>query len=328
MGSGQSTKPADAGSSVAATVQQVFVVAMENENLGQIYGDGTDASYINGTLIPQGARATNFVDELAVGVPSEPHYVWLEAGTNAFSDHTFTTDASPSASNSTASTAHLTTQLANAGLGWTAYEEGIGAATGSCPIAGSGFYAPKHDPFVFFRDVAGSPPAKTTASCAAHVRDLSALPGDLASGSLTPYVFITPNLCHDMHGASGCPNGDLIQAGDQWLAANLPPLIAFAAGHAGVVLLVWDEGDASGHLPLLVVGSGVKPGYAGAQTYTHSSVLKTVERILGLPTLPTVDAASDLSDLFVPGALPDAASQTRADAGPEARPHSSFGIQP
>lgn len=309
MGSGQSAKRADAGASGAATVQQVFVVAMENENLGQIYGDGADAPYINGTLIPQGARATDFVDELAIGVPSEPHYVWLEAGTNAFADHTFTTDASPSASNSTASTAHLTTQLASAGLGWTAYEEGVDADTGSCPIAGAGFYAPKHDPFVFFQDVAGSPPAKSTASCAAHVKDLSALPGDLAAGAVTPYVFITPDLCHDMHGASGCPDHDLIAVGDQWLASNLPPLVAFAGAHAGVVLLVWDEGDASGHLPFLIVGPGVKPGYAGAQTYTHSSVLKTVERILGLPALPTVASAADLSDLFVPGALPDASSR-------------------
>ena len=310
-GSGEPPKRADAGPSAAATVQQVFIVAMENENLGQIEGDSADAPYINGTLIPEGARATDFVDELAMGVPSEPHYVWMEAGTNVFADHTFTTDASPSASNSTASTAHLTAQIANAGLDWTAYEEGIDAATGGCPIATSGFYAPKHDPFVFFRDVAGNPPAKTAASCAAHAKDLSALSGDLASASIASYVFITPDLCHDMHGAGGCPDDDLIRAGDDWLASNLPPIVAFAGAHAGVVLVVWDEGDASGHLPFLAVGKGVKPGYAGAQTYTHSSVLKTVERILGLPTLAAVDAAADLSDLFVPGALPDASSQPR-----------------
>lgn len=311
---GGTTSPGDAGPRGAGPIGQVFVVAMENENLGQIYGDATDAPYINGTLIPTGARATDFIDELPLGVLSEPHYVWMEAGTNSFADHTFTTDAAPSASNSTASTAHLTTQIANAGLAWTAYQEGIDAATGSCPIAGSGFYAPKHDPFVFFQDVAGSPPAKDAPSCVAHVKPLSALPGDLASGSLAQYVFVTPDLCHDMHGASDCPDRDLIRAGDDWLGQNLPPLIAFANARAGVVFVVWDEGDASGHLPFLAVGSGVKPGYAGPQTYTHGSVLKTIERIFALPTLPTVSADSDLADLFLPGALPD--------------PHSSLGIRP
>ncbi|HVV50703.1 MAG TPA: alkaline phosphatase family protein [Polyangia bacterium] len=296
----------DAAAPGPAAVGQVIVVAMENEDIGEIYGDDTDAPYLNLTLVPGYAHATEFVDELGQSVPSEPHYVWLEAGTNAFADHTFTTDDAPSAHNSTASTAHLTAQMAAAGLDWTAYQEGLDAATGSCPVAGAGFYAPKHDPFVFFQDLAGSPPAKTAAACAAHMKDLSALPADLAAGALARYVFITPDLCHDMHGASACPDHDLVKSGDDWLALNLPPLIAYADAHAGVVFLVWDEGDPSGHLPFLALGAVVKPGYAGAQRYTHSSVLKTTEEILGLPPLPTVAAAPDLGDLFRPGALPAA----------------------
>jgi phospholipase C len=288
----------------AQSLAHVFVVAMENENVSQVYGDDADAPYINLTLIPAYARATEFVDQFSASVPSEPHYVWLEAGTNAFADHTFTTDKSPSASNSTASTAHLATQIADAGLSWTAYEEGIGAATGGCPISGSGFYAPKHDPFVFFQDVAGNPPAESTTACAAHMKPLTALSTDLAAGALARYVFITPDLCHDMHGASGCPASNVIKAGDDWLRQNVPPLLAFANAHAGVVFIVWDEGDASGHLPFLALGPAVKSAYAGARTYTHSSVLKTVEEILGLPILPTVTTAEDLSDLLQPGALP------------------------
>jgi hypothetical protein len=119
--------------STSSAIAHVFVVAMENENLGKIYDNATDAPYINGTLIGRGARATSFIDELPVGSPSEPHYIWLEAGTNVFADRTFTTDSAPSASNSTASTAHLAAQIAVAGLSWTAYQEGINATTGSCP---------------------------------------------------------------------------------------------------------------------------------------------------------------------------------------------------
>jgi phosphatidylinositol-3-phosphatase len=290
--------------SSASPVAHVFIVAMENENLGKIYDNATDAPYINGTLIRIGARATSFIDELPLGSPSEPHYVWLEAGTNTFADRTFTTDSAPSASNSTATTAHLATQLVGAGLSWIAYEEGIDATTGSCPIAGSGFYAPKHDPFVFFRDVAGAPPAKTTPACAAHFKDLSALAGDLSAGTIADYVFITPNLCHDMHGASGCPETNWIRAGDDWLSASLLPILAFAKAQAGVVFVLWDEGDASGHLPFVALGPDIKPGYSGTVGYTHSSVLKTVEEMLGLPILPTVATVDDLADLFVAGRVP------------------------
>jgi len=228
----------------------------------------------------------------------------MEAGTNAFADHTFTTDSAPSATNSTASTAHLATQIGDAGLSWTAYEEGIDATTGGCPLAGSAFYAPKHDPFVFFQDVAGSPPAKTTPGCTPHFKDLPALSGDLSAGAIADYVFITPNLCHDMHGAKGCPDGDLIRAGDTWLGENLPPILAFADAHAGVVFVLWDEGDSSGHMPFLALGPEVKPGYTGTVMYTHSSLLKTVEEMFGLPILPTVATAGDLSDLFVSGGVP------------------------
>ena len=53
----------------------------------------------------------------------------------------------------------------------------------ACPLAGAGFYRPRHNPFVFFQDVVGNPPSKDSAACAAHHRDLNALASDLASGN-------------------------------------------------------------------------------------------------------------------------------------------------
>ena len=146
----------------------VFVVAMENESSKSVYGS-SDAPYLNG-LIAKYAHATAFNDPLSDSIPSEPHYVWMEAGTNQFSDRTFTDDSDPSASNSTKSTAHLVTQMAAASppISWMSYPEGLSSGTGACPVHSSGFYAAKHDPFVFFQDSAGSPPSATNAACAAH----------------------------------------------------------------------------------------------------------------------------------------------------------------
>jgi hypothetical protein len=289
-----------AHAATTSAIHVVFVIAMENHDARDIYGNTASAPYINGTLLPAYAHATNFVDELASSIPSEPHYVYMEAGTNAFSDRTFTGDGNPTSTNSTASTAHLVTQIRNAGTGitWMSYQEGLNSTTGACPIAGSGFYAPKHDPFVFFKDVAGTTPSKTNAYCASHHKPYSALAADLAAGTVATYNFITPNLCNDMHGATGCPDSNTVRSGDTWLKNNLPAIISYANAHQGVVYITWDEPEATTLAPFIAVGPHVKAGYAGAVKYTHASLLKSIEQSLQLGVLSTVSGANDFTDLF------------------------------
>ncbi|HVV52022.1 MAG TPA: alkaline phosphatase family protein, partial [Polyangia bacterium] len=279
----------------------------ENEASSSIYGN-SDAPYLNG-LIAKYAHATGYDDPLADSVPSEPHYVWMEAGTNSFSDATFLTDSDPSASNSTKSTAHLTTQMeaASPPVSWMSYPEGLNSSTGACPVHSSGFYAAKHDPFVFFQDTAGSPPSATNAACAAHHQayTTAGFGQALAQGTVAQYNFIVPNLCDDMHGDSACPSSNEIAAGDAWLSANLPPIISFVNAHQGVLFIIWDEPEGGSPLmPFVAVGPGVKPGYAGAVSYTHSSFTRSIDEIFGLPVLSTVTGAKDLADLFQPGMFP------------------------
>jgi phospholipase C len=288
----------------ASAIKHVFVIAMENHGASDIYGNATHAPYINNTLLPMAGRATNFIDKLPQ-LNSEPHYVWMEAGTNAFSDHTFTTDSNPSASNSTASTAHLSTQIVAAGSTWLSYQEGLNSTSGACPIASSGNYAPKHDPFIFFRDVSGATPSKTNAFCAAHHRALTALAGDLTADRVAAYNFITPNLCHDMHSNSCAGSSDPILQGDTWLRDNVPAILSYVAAHQGVLLIVWDEPVGStGTIPLIVLGPHVKPNRASTIQYSHGSLVKSVEQILGLPILPTVSADNALADFFDAGFFP------------------------
>jgi hypothetical protein len=293
------------GAATTSVIKFVFVIAMENHDASQIYGNTTNAPYINNTLIPQYAHATNFNDELP-SLASEPHYLWMEAGTNAFADHTFTTDNDPSGTNSTTSTAHLTTQIKNAtnGVTWRTYQEGINSTTGTCPIASSGFYAAKHNPFVFFKDVSGNPPSKTNTYCTNHTKALTALAADLSNVAVANYNFITPNLCNDMHGASGCPNSNTIQSGDNWLKNNLPAMITFANAHAGAIFITWDEGSSTTKMPFLAVGPHVKANHTGTVSYNHSSIIKSVEEILQLSILSKVSSANDLGELFVSGFFP------------------------
>jgi len=279
--------------------RSVFVIVMENESSSAIYNSAA-APYINNTIKPESAWATMFTDELPSAVPSEPHYVWMEAGTNTFSDITFLSDADSSAGNSTTSTKHLATQLTTAGLDWRSYQEGMPAA---CPISSNGFYAAKHDPFVFFTDVAGSPPSATNTTCAAHHKPYTSFATDLAAGTMPAYVFITPNLCNDMHGAIGCPSGSDITRGDTWLSNELPRIVTYAMAHDSIIYVIWDEGSNTQIIPFFAIGPHVKTGTTTA-VYSHSALLKSVEEQLGVPVLSTVSASPDFAALFDTGYFP------------------------
>lgn len=298
-------KSADSGAG-GFRIQHVIVIALENHDVGSIIGNTTDAPYINGTLIPGYASSSNFVDRLPILVPSEPHYVYMEAGTNAFSDVTFLTDAIPSATNSTSNTAHLSTQLDTAAKSWIAYQEGMDTVTGACPInaSTSGYYMPKHDPFVFFQDVSGNPPAADNSRCAAHHKTFDALWADLSSGNMPAYAFVTPDQCHDMHGWTGCPNMNLVRSGDDWLSQYMPDFIAYANSHDAAIFVIWDEGEATPKIPFIAIGPHAKKGYVSSVEVDHGSLVKSVERIFGLPVLDTVTNVNDFSDFYETGAFP------------------------
>ena len=305
-----------------AAPKHVIVIAMENKDAVRtsatardyIYGNVKDAPFINKSFSKEAALASNFIDELMKD-RSQPHYILMEAGRTTFDDTHFKCDNDPLKScdllsrrpNWTTSREHLTAQIEDArrpALTWMTYQEGLDPGkTGACPIHSSGLYAAKHNPFVYFSDVSGNPPDSSSANCIAHTRDLSRFADDMASNSLASYVFISPNLCHDMHGALECLTGKVAK-GDAFLRSFLPPLLSWARQNKGVVFLVWDEGDDSDRIPFYAAGWGVKRGYDSKVRYSHRSVVKTVERILGLPILEAVKDANDLSDMFEQGALP------------------------
>ena len=225
----------DAAASVDATpsrIRTIFVIPFENKANAQIYGNTTDAPYINNLIATIAAHATMFGDELPT-LPSEPHYIWMEAGTNEFSDRTFTGDGDPSMTNSTGNTAHLVTTLTAAGIPWMSYQEGITSHT--CPVATSGQYAPKHDPFVFFRDVAGSPPSAS----ARGVREPPQVVRRLRDGSRERRHGLRLHHPGPLPRHARCarrarresPTAPNIKAGDTWLSTELPRIIAYTESH-------------------------------------------------------------------------------------------------
>jgi hypothetical protein len=267
----------------------VFLILMENHNWSAIKGS-TSAPYING-LLTMGAHAEQYYNP-PNNHPSEPNYLWLEAGTN----FGIANDNLPSA-NAQTTAAHLVNQIEAAGLTWKSYQEDISGTT--CPLNNVNNYAPKHNPMVFFTDVTNNN-SPTAARCLAHVRPYTELAADIANNKVANYNFITPNLCDDMHDTCA-PTNNSIKQGDNWLSTELPKLFASAAYQKGATILVtWDEGEGGdGPIGMIVLGKNAKVGYSNTIHYTHSSTLRTVQKMFGLtPFLGDAANATDLSDLF------------------------------
>jgi hypothetical protein len=270
----------------------VFVILMENHNWSSIKGNAS-APYINDTLLPMASHAEQYYNPPG-NHPSEPNYLWLEAGTNFG-----ILDDNPPASNHQTATLHLVSLLSAAGISWRAYQQGISGT--ACPLTDQGSYVVDHDPFVFFDDVTGSD-NPSDPYCVAHVRPSSELASDLGNDTVPRYNFITPDICNDMHD-SCAPLNDAVKQGDAWLSTEVPKILASQAyAHKGVLFIVWDEAETSdGPIGMIVLSPMVKGGgYFNQIHYTHSSTLRTVEEIFAVsPLLHDAANATDLADLFV-----------------------------
>ena len=279
------------GGTGGGAIQTVFLILMENHNWSSIAGSAS-APYLNNTLLPMASSALNYQNPPGMH-PSEPNYLWLEAGTN----FGVLNDSAPSVNHQSTSQ-HLVTLLQNSGVSWRSYQEGISGST--CPLANSGLYAPKHNPMVFFDDVTNTNNA-SSANCISHVRPFTQLATDLRNNAAARYNFITPNLCNDMHGATGCP-ADSIATGDTWLSQTVPAIMSSAAyRNGGAIFITWDESE-GGDVPIgmIVVSPKAKGhGYTNTIAYTHSSTLRTMEEIFAVqPFLGDAANATDLADLF------------------------------
>ena len=276
----------------ACPIHTVFLILMENHDWSSIRGSQS-APYINDILLPIASHAEQYYNPPGVH-PSEPNYLWLEAGTNFG-----VRNDKPPTRNHQSTASHLVNLLDAAGLSWRAYEEGISGI--DCPLSNVGLYDVDHDPFVFFDDVTQKNNSQAP-RCIEHVRPYSELQTDLINDTVARYNFITPHLCHDMHDACA-PLSDPVLQGDTWLSTEVPNILTSPAyADNGALFILWDEAvTGDGPIGMIVLSPKAKGGgYQNTIPYTHSSTLRTIEEIFGVtPMLGDAANATDLSDLFV-----------------------------
>lgn len=132
--------------------------------------------------------------------------------------------------------------------------------------------------------------------------DLSAFYSDLRKGTLPQVSFLNPGLLNSEHALSS------IQWGQSTMSDIINALTQSSAWASTALFLTYDEGggffdhvappvfDAYGagmRVPTLVVSPYAKPGHVEGTLYEHSSILKFVEYVFGLPTLASIDHRFD-----------------------------------
>jgi hypothetical protein len=169
-------------------------------------------------------------------------------------------------------------------------------------------YAVKHNPFAYFSNVQEGLDRANSLRNVVGFEGPRGLYDDLASGHVPDYAFIVPNQCNDQHGRGNAGpacdfdpsttgtqkglNPALIHQGDITLRTLVNAIHQSSAWHVGrnVIVVVWDENDysATPNLNQVLVIVDTNYGAHGVHSdnrYTHFSLLKTIERGLGLPCL-------------------------------------------
>ncbi|HEY1429915.1 MAG TPA: alkaline phosphatase family protein [Candidatus Tumulicola sp.] len=271
-----SMAPLSAAPAPPPPVRHVFVIVLENENVGTTFGQNTPSPYLSLELPKQGAILLHY---FGTGHWSNDNYLSMVSGqapnTETQNDCVTYSDfrgdkvgeygqllGSGCVFPSSVST--VANQLDAAHLTWKGYMEDMGndpqreAATCGRPQLGQkdgtqkaeapsdrvpngDAYASRHDPFVYFHSIVDD-----AALCNSRVVPLTGLDGDLRSADTTPNLaYIVPNLCHDGHDAP-CKDGEpggLISA-DQFLKHWVPLITASPAFKKdGLLIVTFDESE-------------------------------------------------------------------------------------
>jgi hypothetical protein len=184
---------------------------------------------------------------------------------------------------------------------WKAYMDGLATNPPQNCYTGHGSgtpgdYAQDHNPFVYFEDIIGN-----TTECSANLipyPGANSMVQTLDGAGAPDFVWITPSQCDDMH--SRCaPTNNPVEQGDNWLANNLPAVLAstwYTQGN-GIIIITFDEGgtgndscppgsggtSCGGHILTLVI-SADSCGTDG-DVGDNFSILRGVEKAYGVPYL-------------------------------------------
>ena len=294
-----------AGRASAQPIDRTFVIVMENQSFDEVIGtvDGNgvpNTPYITNLALRNGLATLYF----GVTHPSLPNYLSMIAGDYlGVQDDNDSCYAIPSYTPGchAFSNPNLVDLLVARHISWAAYMQSMpstGFRGDRWPLTGPKLYAQKHNPFVYFKDIALNPAQLQRIK---PLNSLSILSHDLASPMTAPrFVYIVPDQCHDMHGTTTCSaTPSLLKQGDGYVRDLISRITASPSfTRNSVIYLTWDENDYSGnlgccdspaigggHVATIAVSPLITAPYRSQKMFNHYSLLATIENAYGLPHL-------------------------------------------
>lgn len=308
----------------------VVVLVEENEDEADTFGQDSPAHFLNQTLVPKGVFLPNYY---GTGHVSLDNYVAMTSGqpgngvtnTDCLAVN-FWTCVQSTLPYDGGKGRNLGDQFDAAGVSWTGYMDGMPSncfhadysptAQPPDPYQGDSRtppaydYADRHNPFIYYPDI-----VENANRCAGHDVPFTQLSSDLANNTLPQFSFITPDTCHDGHDApcsDGSPGG--LTGMDNWLTANVQPLLDYLFAHNGLLVITFDESNPSnppktlcqtcagggigGEIGALFLSPRLAPGTVNTG-YDHFSLLRTVEDSFGISEhLNLADQAKPMTDVF------------------------------
>lgn len=268
-------------------VDHVFLVILENHGFSQVIGS-TAMPYLN-SLASQHALATQY---FANSHPSIGNYFMLTTGNLETTNDNFI---------GTIPDDNLVRAFLSAGKTWKAYIQSLP----SPGYLGSDVYPylKHHDPFAYLSDVVNS------SVLASNIVPVTQLSSDLAAGAVPNFAYLLPNAENDAHdcptGGATCPDSDKLAAADNWLKANLDPLITNPALANSVFIVLFDEAldsdvtHGGGRVAEILLGAHVKPTFTSTTLYQHQSTLRLILELLSVPDRPGSSAtAAGMGEFF------------------------------
>lgn len=294
-------------SAAGRSFDHVYVILMENQSFDNLVGRNKVDPKTGAILEPDTPFITNAalkfgLATLYFGVthPSLPNYLATIAGDYfGVQDDNSSCYARPvpDVGCHKVDALNIVDRLEARHLTWTALEESVPSAGflgTQYPSAAPRLYAQKHNPFVYFKDIA------LNQQRLSQIKPLNASTLADTLGSPPSLTYIVPNQCHDMHGTTTCTDFDgLLRGGDDYLR-RLATQIAASRGFTknSAIFVVWDEDDYSSSLgccssvaalggghTLAIVYSAGSSRKRSATPMNHYSLLRTILEGFGLAPL-------------------------------------------
>lgn len=201
------TTAASSPSAPSPRLEHVFVIMLENHSDDSVVGD-PHTPFITGLARSYG-HAVGFQ---GVTHTSQPNYIALTSGSNWWVNQDSPLNRYPHR--------NIVDQLEEHGLTWVAYMESMpktGYLDSFWPNFKNALYVNRHNPFILYPRIRRSRDARR------HIKPYSFFAAQMRREDVPNLVWISPNLCHDMHGGvtarlekgDGSPCPFALQPGDR-----------------------------------------------------------------------------------------------------------------